>query len=68
MDKLRMYFDYALERCAKTGAQAALALMGGSGLGLLDIDWLNVVSVSGLAMVMSLLTSVLQYDRPKASE
>jgi hypothetical protein len=32
-------------------------------VGLLDVDWLTVVSVSALAGVMSLLTSVLSYDK-----
>jgi len=68
MDKVRIYLDYAVERCLKTGAQSALALMGGGGLGLFDIDWASVLSISGLAMVMSLLTSVLQYDRKPVSE
>lgn len=67
MDKLKRYADYAIERCLKTGAQSALALIGGGGLGLFDVDWIQVVSISGLAMIMSLLTSVLQYDRPKAN-
>jgi len=65
MDKLMRYADYAIERCLKTGAQSALALIGGGGLGLFTVDWVQVISISGLAMVMSLLTSVLQYDRPK---
>lgn len=68
MDKLRKYLDYSVERCLKTGAQSALALIGGGGLGLFDVDWVNVLSISGLAMVMSLLTSVLQYDRKPVSE
>ena len=37
-------------------------------LGVLEVDWLMVVSVSALAGVMSLLTSVLQYDRKPSSE
>jgi hypothetical protein len=30
----------------------------------LDVDWVQVLSVSALAGVMSLLTSVLTYDKP----
>jgi len=63
MDKVRAYFDYALERCAKTFAQTMIATIGVDAIGLLSIDWVNVVSVSALAGVMSLLTSVLQYDK-----
>ncbi len=63
MDKIRAYFDYAGERCAKTIAQTALAAIGSAAIGVLDVDWIMVLSVSALAGVMSLLTSVLQYDR-----
>lgn len=65
MDKLKRYADYALERAAKTVAQAALAVLGTGAVGVLDVDWIHVLSVSALAGVMSLLTSVLQYDRQK---
>jgi len=63
MDKIRKYLDYAVERCAKTCAQTALAAIGSAAIGVLDVDWIMVLSVSALAGVMSLLTSVLQYDR-----
>tara|TARA_R110000822_G_scaffold33298_1_gene95098 strand:+ start:580 stop:786 length:207 start_codon:yes stop_codon:yes gene_type:complete len=65
MDKIRAYFTYATERSLKTFAQTALATMGVASTGLFSVDWVNVASISALAMVMSLLTSVLQYDRPK---
>lgn len=63
MDKLRRYWDYAGERAAKTVAQTALATIGVGAVGILEVDWINVGSVSALAGIMSLLTSVLQYDR-----
>lgn len=63
MDKVRVYFAYATERCIKTVAQTALATIGIDAVGILTVDWVNVVSVSLLAGVMSLLTSVLQYDK-----
>ncbi len=68
MDKIRAYLDYALERCAKTIAQTALAVISSGAVGVLDVDWIHVVSVAGLAGVMSLLTSVLQYDRKPVKE
>jgi len=68
MDKIRAYLDYALERCAKTIAQTALATIGTAALGVLDVDWTMVLSVSALAGIMSLLTSVLQYDRKPVSK
>jgi hypothetical protein len=63
MDKVRRYFDYATERAVKTIAQTALATIGGTALGVMDVNWVSVLSISALAGIMSLLTSVLQYDR-----
>jgi hypothetical protein len=63
MDKLKRYADYAVERAIKTVAQTAVATIGIGAVGILDVDWVNVLSVSALAGVMSLMTSVLQYDK-----
>ena len=46
----------------KTVAQVALAGML-AGSGILDVDWVQIASVSLLAGIMSLLTSVLTYDK-----
>jgi len=64
MDKLRRFHDYATERAIKTVAQVAIATIGVGAVGILDVEWGQVASVAALAGVMSLLTSVLQYDRP----
>ena len=48
----------ALERAVKTFAQAAVAIITAGDTGLLDVDWVQVASVSGLAAVVSVLTSV----------
>jgi hypothetical protein len=63
MDKLKTYWNYAGERAVKTIAQVAIATIGVGATGILNVDWLNVLSVAALAGVMSLLTSVLQYDK-----
>lgn len=63
MDKLKNYLDYSLERAVKTVAQTAIATIGVGVAGVLDVDWVNVLSVSALAGIMSLLTSVLVYDK-----
>lgn len=47
-----------IERAVKTFAQAAAALLTASGIGLLDADWLQILSVAGMAAVVSVLTSV----------
>ena len=64
MEKIKRYWDYSAERAAKTVAQTAIATMTAAGvIGILEVDWVQVLSVAGLAGVMSLLTSVLQYDK-----
>ena len=68
MDKVRRFFDYATERAVKTVAQTALATIGGTALGVMDVNWVSVLSISALAGIMSLLTSVLQYDRKPVEE
>lgn len=45
-------------RAAKTVAQTAVAMLGTGMVGILDIDWMNVLSVSLLAGIVSLLTSL----------
>jgi hypothetical protein len=68
MDKIKRFHAYATERALKTFAQTALATISVGATGIFSVDWLNVSSVSALAMVMSLLTSVLQYDRVPVGE
>lgn len=62
MDKWKKYWSFATERAVKTCAQVALAAMV-AGAGILDVDWVQIASVSLLAGIMSLLTSVLTYDK-----
>ena len=63
MDKLNKYLDYSIERALKTVAQVAIAAIGATAVGVLEVDWVQVLSVSALAGIMSLLTSVLSYDK-----
>jgi hypothetical protein len=63
MAKWNQYWSYSGERAIKTCAQVAIATIGVGAVGVLDVDWVQVASVSALAGVMSLLTSVLQYDK-----
>ena len=65
------FWSYAGERSLKTVAQTMLAMLSAAGaertigvnIGVLSIDWVTVLSVSLLAGIMSLLTSIL--TRPK---
>jgi len=64
MDKLKSYLKYSVERAIKTVAQTAIAVITGSQvLNVIDVDWAQVAGIAALAGVMSLLTSVLVYDK-----
>jgi len=63
MDKLKAYWAFAGERAIKTVAQVAIATIGVGAVGILDVEWGQVVSVAALAGIISLLTSVLTYDK-----
>lgn len=52
------FWKAAAERAVKTVAQSAVALITANATGLLDIDWVQLASVSGLAGLISLLTSI----------
>lgn len=54
----RKFAAQTIERAVKTFAQSAAALLVGNGVGVLDVDWVAVGSVSGLAALVSVLTSV----------
>ncbi|WP_263170701.1 holin [Streptomyces sp. SCSIO ZS0520] len=49
------------ERAVRTFAQAELALITGDGLGILDIDWSEALSVGGLAAIAAVLTAIVAY-------
>lgn len=46
------------ERAVKTAAQTAIALIGTDQIGVLDLDWGQIGSVTGTAVVLSILTSI----------
>lgn len=48
----------ALVRALKTVAQTAVALIGTQAVGILDVDWVAVLSASTLAGIISILTSI----------
>lgn len=47
-----------VDRAVATVAQTAVATLTAGVTGLLDVDWIAVASVAGLAGVVSVLTSV----------
>ena len=69
MDKLMRFHEYATERAVKTFAQTMLGVITASAaMSIVDVDFVQALGVSALATLMSLLTSVLQYDRKPSSE
>lgn len=46
------------ERAVKTFAQSLAAVMTAGATGVLDVDWMNAFSVSLLATLVSVLTSL----------
>lgn len=52
------WFKAAGIRAVKTVAQTAVGMLSGEMMGIVDADWLAVASVSAMAGVVSLLTSV----------
>lgn len=55
---MKEFLKCAGVRAVKTMAQTAVALLGTGAVGILDVDWVAVVSASALAGVVSILTSI----------
>ena len=54
----RVWVRAALIRAIKTMAQAALGVLGTGAIGLMQADWMNVLSVALMGGVLSVLTSI----------
>ena len=54
----QQFWAYALERAIKTGAQAGTGFLGADLIGLLELDFIQLASVVGLAMLASVFTSL----------
>lgn len=52
------YWIALAERAVKTAAQTAVALIGVEQVGILALDWAQIASVVGTAVVLSVLTSI----------
>ena len=57
-DDLKRWARAAVIRAIKTAAQTAVSLIGTGAVGFTDLDWVQIASVSGVAAVLSILTSV----------
>lgn len=54
----RVWVRAALIRALKTMAQAAIGVLGTGAIGLMQADWMNVLSIALMGGVLSLLTSI----------
>jgi hypothetical protein len=52
------WFKAAGIRALKTVAQTAVGMLSGDLIGILEVNWVSVLSVSATAGVLSLLTSL----------
>ena len=52
------WFKAAGIRALKTVAQTAVGMLSGDLIGILEVNWLSVLSVAATAGVLSLLTSL----------
>lgn len=58
MKNWKNWFKAAAVRAIKTVAQTAVGMLTGSLVGILEVDWLAVLSVSAMAGIVSVLTSI----------
>lgn len=54
----KVFWIDTTERAVKTFAQAAVAFLTAGVIGLLAVDYMQLLSVSGLAALVSILTSI----------
>lgn len=52
----RAFWVATAERAIRTGAQAAVAAIGTTAVGILDVDWQGILAITALAMVIAVLT------------
>lgn len=58
----KAFWKGAAERGIKTFAATEAALLSANGLGLLDVDWGQSLSVAGMATLVSLLIAIGNAD------
>ena len=58
MKNFKKWLAASCIRALKTFAQTAVGMLTGDLVGILEVNWISVLSVSATAAVLSLLTSV----------
>ncbi|MDR0848069.1 MAG: holin [Propionibacteriaceae bacterium] len=54
----KQFWKALAERAIKTACEAAVALLTANATGLLDIDWISLLSVVAMATLVSVLTTI----------
>jgi hypothetical protein len=52
------FWRFTSERAIKSFAQSLLAILSVGGLGVLEVNWVTALSTSGMATLLSVLTSI----------
>lgn len=68
MKDWKMWIKAAGVRAVKTMAQTAVGMLSGEMLGIMDADWIAVLSVSAMAGIVSVLTSLAGLPECKTEE
>lgn len=67
-DKMKLWIKAAAIRSVKTVSQTAVSMLTGNMVGIVDVDWLAVLSVSAMAGIVSILTSIAGLPEVKEAE
>lgn len=57
-ENVKKWLKAAGIRAAKTVSQTAVGMLTGNMVGIMEVDWLAVLSVSALSGVVSILTNI----------
>lgn len=68
MKNFKQWLKCAAIRAVKTLAQTALATIGTTAAVLSDVNWVMVLSASGMAAVLSILTSIAGLPEAKGAD
>lgn len=68
MTNFKKWLGAAAIRAIKTFAQTAVGMLTGELVGILEVNWISVLSVSATAAVLSILTSIAGLPEVKLEE
>ena len=68
MKNWKTWLKAAAVRAAKTVCQTIISMITGNMVGIVDVDWLAVLSVAAMAGLVSVLTSVAGLPEVKEGE